>query len=147
MRPSNIELTFGSQLCFLDLVQDVSDKIGEIVGFDKNGCYWVSLSVCESVTNAILHGNREDAEKKVRLKFTILKDRLIIRVQDEGKGFDEQRLPNPLDPQNTLKPSGRGILYVRSFMDDVKYRPLTDGGWEVCMEKRLNCPKGDANDH
>ena len=71
LRPSNIELTFGSQLCLLDLVQDVSDKIGEIVGFDKNGCYWVSLSVCESVTNAILHGNREDAEKNVRLKFTI----------------------------------------------------------------------------
>tara|TARA_B100000949_G_scaffold144854_1_gene127260 strand:- start:147 stop:503 length:357 start_codon:yes stop_codon:yes gene_type:complete len=118
-----------------------------MVGFDKDGRYWVSLSVRESVTNAILHGNRKDASKKVGVQFTISRNRLIIRVQDEGMGFDERELPDPLDPGNILKPSGRGIFYVRSFMDDVRYRLLPEGGWEMRMEKKLHDTKGDSNDH
>lgn len=131
----------------MELVQDISESIGRMVGFDEDGRYWVSLSVRESVTNAIMHGNNKDAAKKVGVRFTISNDRLIIRVQDEGVGFDEARLPDPLDPGNILKPSGRGIFYVRSFMDDVGYRRLPEGGWEMRMEKRLNHPKGDSNDH
>ena len=140
-------MSFGSELCFLELVQDVSESIGRMVGFDEDGRYWVSLSVRESVTNAIMHGNNEDAAKKVGVRFTISKDRLIICVQDEGGGFDEGRLPDPLDPSNILKPSGRGIFYVRCFMDDVRYRRLPEGGWEMRMEKKLNHTKGDSNDH
>ena len=118
-----------------------------MVGFDQDGRYRVSLSVTESVTNAILHGNTEVADKKVGVQFTISMDRLIIRVQDEGRGFDEGRLPDPLDPGNILKTSGRGIFYVRSFMDDVQYRRLPEGGWEIRMEKMLNHTKGDSNDY
>jgi serine/threonine-protein kinase RsbW len=140
-------MSFGSELCFLELVQDVSESIGRMVGFDEDGRYWVSLSVRESVTNAIMHGNNEDAAKKVGVRFTISNDRLIIRVQDEGGGFDEGRLPDPLDPSNVLKSSGRGIFYVRSFMDDVRYRRLPEGGWEMRMEKKLNHTQGDSNDH
>ena len=117
-----------------------------MVGFDKDGRYWVSLSVRESVTNAILHGNRKDASKKVGVQFTISRNRLIIRVKDEGRGFDERKLPDPLAPGNILKPSGRGIFYVRSFMDDVRYRLLPEGGWEMRMEKKLQHTKGDSND-
>ena len=109
-----------------------------MVGFDEDGRYWVSLSVRESVTNAIMHGNNRDAAKKVGVRFKISNGRLTICVQDEGGGFDESRLPDPLDPRNLLKPSGRGIFYVRSFMDDVKYRLLPEGGWEMRMEKRLS---------
>ena len=117
-----------------------------MVGFDDDGRYWVSLSVRESVTNAILHGNKKDAAKTVRLRFTIADERLLIRVKDEGNGFEETDLPDPLDPTNILKPSGRGIFYVRSFMDDVQYRLLPEGGWEMTMEKKLNNTKGDSND-
>ena len=117
-----------------------------MVGFDEDGRYWVSLSVRESVTNAIMHGNNQDAAKRVGVRFKISNDRLTICVQDEGGGFDEGQLPDPLDPGNILKPSGRGIFYVRSFMDDVGYRRLPEGGWEMRMEKRLNHTKGDSND-
>lgn len=123
-------------------MQDVSDAIGRMVGFDEDGRYWVSLSVRESVTNAIMHGNQEDADKKVGVQFAISNDSLVICVRDEGEGFDEASLPDPLDPSNVLKPSGRGIFYVRSFMDDVKCRSLPQGGWEMRMEKRLNHTKG-----
>jgi serine/threonine-protein kinase RsbW len=97
--------------------------------------------VRESVTNAILHGNKLDQDKRVGLRFSISGNRLVIRVRDEGEGFDESKLPNPLDPENLLKPSGRGIFYVRSFMDEVKCVHLPGGGWEVRMEKRLNHTK------
>ena len=135
---SFLNLSFGSQLYFLDVVQDVSENFSRMLGFDDDGRYWVSLSVRESVTNAILHGNKQDENKQVALSFVVEGGRLIICVQDEGEGFDEASLPDPLDPSNLLKPSGRGIFYVRSFMDEVRYRNLPGGGWEVRMEKRLN---------
>lgn len=131
----------------MELVQDISESIGLLVGFDEDSRYWVSLSVRESVTNAIMHGNNQDAAKRVGVRFKISNDSLIICVQDEGGGFDEGQLPDPLEPDNILKPSGRGIFYVRSFMDDVGYRHLPGGGWEMRMEKRLNHTKGDSNDH
>ncbi|MFQ5928587.1 MAG: ATP-binding protein, partial [Acidobacteriota bacterium] len=67
---------------------------------------------------------------------------------DQGEGFDDSKIPDPLDPENLLKPSGRGIFYVRSFMDDVRYRVLPGGGLEMRMEKRLNHQKqGDENEN
>ena len=134
----NIEIYFGSRLENLEIVQAISDTIGRLIGLDDDGRYWICLSVRESVTNAILHGNKKDVEKRVGVTFDLTDEKLVIQVQDEGNGFDENRLPDPLDPSNLLKPSGRGIFYVRSFMDEVKYRTLPKGGWEVRMEKRLN---------
>jgi serine/threonine-protein kinase RsbW len=134
----NIELYFGSRLENLEIVQGISDSIGRLMGLDDDGRYWICLSVRESVTNAILHGNKKDVEKRVGVKFFLTKEKLVITIQDEGNGFDEARLPDPLDPDNLLKPSGRGIFYVRSFMDEVKYQSLPEGGWEVRMEKRFN---------
>ncbi len=137
----DIELFFGSRLDNLEIVQNVADTIGRLLGLDEDSRYWMSLSVRESVTNAILHGNKLDQKKRVGLRFSVSGNRLVIRVQDEGKGFDESKLPNPLDTENLLKPSGRGIFYVRSFMDEVKCALLPEGGWEVRMEKRLNHKK------
>lgn len=134
----DIEVFFGSRLENLEIIQGVSDTVGRFLGLDDDGRYWISLSVRESVTNAILHGNKQDEEKRVGVRFLINGNRLVICVQDEGEGFEESGLPDPLDPSNLLKPSGRGIFYVRSFMDEVKYRSLPEGGWEVRMEKRLN---------
>jgi serine/threonine-protein kinase RsbW len=146
LESGELDIRFGSSLDYLEFVQDVSESIGRLVGFDDDGRYWISLSVRESVTNAILHGNKLDTEKKVGLSFEFERGRLVIRVVDEGKGFDESALPDPLDPSNLLKPSGRGIFYVRSFMDEVSYRSLPRGGWEVRMEKKLQHNQGERSD-
>ncbi len=138
----DISIDFGSRLDYLEIVQDVSDNIGRMTGFDEDCCHWISLSVRESVTNAILHGNQLDEAKRVGLHFSVSDESLVICVRDEGTGFEESALPDPLEPANLLKPSGRGIFYVRSFMDDVSYRSLPEGGWEVRMEKRLNHQQG-----
>ena len=135
------EVSFGSKLHYLDLVQGISDNISQMLGFDEDARYWIGMSVRESVANAIQHGNKLDENKKVELRFEIYSDRLVIFVHDQGEGFDESKVPDPLDPKNLLKPSGRGIFYIRSFMDDVQYRILPEGGLELKMEKRLNHKK------
>jgi serine/threonine-protein kinase RsbW len=97
--------------------------------------------VRESVINAIKHGNREDYGKLVTVEFTFapLDDprELVVRVLDQGEGFDPDEVADPLAPENILKSSGRGIFFMRSFMDDVTLTRASGGGMEVRMVKKL----------
>lgn len=135
---AQVNLSFASAFSYIDLVQDVSDNITKIIGFDDDARYWIGMSIRESVINAIQHGNGEDESKKVGVCFSAFSDRLVISVQDQGEGFDISKVPDPTDPKNLLKPSGRGIFYVRSFMDAVSFNERPGGGLEVRLEKRLN---------
>jgi serine/threonine-protein kinase RsbW len=100
------------------------------------------VAVRESVINAIKHGNREDQEKLVTIEFSIsppaAPTEFIVRVVDEGEGFEPQEVADPLAPENILKSSGRGIFFMRSFMDDVVLRRASEGGMEVRMVKKLS---------
>jgi len=145
---SDVELSFGSDLKYLDMVQEVSDKVSELMGFEADALYWIGLSVREAVTNAIQHGNKRDKEKKVFLRFKIGPDRLTVAVRDEGEGIDEERIPDPLDPENLLKPGGRGIFFIRSFMDNVRLCNCPEGGYELIMEKlQTQENQGEENDN
>jgi serine/threonine-protein kinase RsbW len=62
---------------------------------------------------------------------------LLVRVLDEGQGFDADAIADPLAPENILKSSGRGIFFMRSFMDDVTLQRRSEGGMEVRMRKKL----------
>ena len=143
---NDIEIRFSSNIAYLDLVQDIADNVSKLIGFDADAQYWIALSVREVVTNAIQHGNKEDPEKSVCLTFHIRSDRLIISVKDEGVGLTEDQIPDPLDPQNLLKPGGRGIFFVRSFMDSVTFNILEEGGCEILMEKLISKNKGEENE-
>ena len=144
---ADVEVYFGSDLNYLDMVQEIADKISELVSFDDDSRYWIGLAVREAVTNAIQHGNDGDLERKVQLRFKVATDRLVIAVKDEGEGLDESEIPDPLDPQNLLKPGGRGIFFVRSFMDNVRISNCPEGGCELVMEKLQNQKnQGEEND-
>jgi len=132
-----VEIRIGSALEYLDLVQTLSDCVTEFMGFDEDTAHWIGMSVRESVTNAIQHGNKLDPGKKVDIRFEVAPDHLGITVKDEGNGFQVDKLPNPLDPENLLKPSGRGIFYIRSFMDEVEFIVHSEGGMEVHMVKKV----------
>lgn len=123
---------------YLDLVQTVTNCITSFMEFDEDTAHWIGMSVRESVTNAIQHGNKLDPGKLVTIRFEIVPDHLDISVVDQGRGFQVDGLPNPLAPENLLKPSGRGIFYIRSFMDEVEFRPLSHGGMEVHMVKKVS---------
>ncbi|MCI0660618.1 MAG: ATP-binding protein [Acidobacteria bacterium] len=131
-----VELTIASQLEYIDLVTTLTDNITSMVGFDDETAYWINMAVRESVANAVEHGNKYDPQKSVDIRFTIGVDALRVSIRDYGDGFDPQTLPDPLDPNNLLNPAGRGILYMRTFMDAVEYSSHPEGGMVVTMSKR-----------
>jgi serine/threonine-protein kinase RsbW len=81
-----------------------------------------------------MHGNLQDPAKKVDLSLELADNALIIRVADQGEGFDPDSLPDPLAPENILRGSGRGIFLIRTFMDELKFRRL-DSGTELTLIK------------
>jgi len=135
---NEIEVIISSALDNLDLIQTLTDCITDFMSFDEDSAHWIGMSVRESVTNAIQHGNRLDQDKTVDIRFEVGPDSLEIYVKDQGNGFRVDDLPSPLDPENLLKPSGRGIFYIRSFMDEVEFKALAQGGMEVHMVKRVS---------
>ena len=140
-----VELTIASQLEYIDLVTTLTDNITSMIGFDEESAYWINMAVRESVANAVEHGNKYDQQKSVDIRYTIGVDALRVTVRDYGEGFDPATLPDPLDPNNLLNPAGRGILYMRTFMDSVEYAQHPEGGMIVSISKR-RAPKQPSHD-
>jgi len=144
-----VRLEFTSAFEMLDFVQVVSDHMARDVGLDEDSLHWVGVAIRESVINAIKHGNRNDSAKHVFIEFATATNadvpELLIRVRDEGEGFDPETIANPLDPENLLKSSGRGIFLIRNFMDDVQLQRAPEGGMEIRMVKRVQ-PGGADGD-
>ena len=136
-----VRLNLTSSFELLDVVQLLSDRLSVMAGLDEESTHWVSVAVRESVINAIKHGNLGDPAKHVTVQFLLSpRDRptdFVVEVLDEGVGFDPAAIANPLDPENVLKSSGRGIFFMRSFMDDVSINRRPEGGMVVRMSKKL----------
>lgn len=136
-----VHVEFPSLFEMIDLVQALTDQLSRMLGLDEDAQHWVGVAVRESVINAIKHGNRFDASKLVEIDFSMTPSaaptELLIRIRDHGDGFDPESLPDPLAPENLLKASGRGIFFMRNFMDDVQIQRAPGGGMEVRMLKRF----------
>jgi serine/threonine-protein kinase RsbW len=141
-RGGTVKLQVHSNFDMLDFVQMVSDRMAHLGGLDEDAVHWIGVAVRESVINAIKHGNREDLEKLVTVEFTFAPtaepSELIVRVVDQGEGFEPEEIADPLAPENLLKASGRGIFFMKSFMDDVTLKRGSEGGMEVRMVKKLS---------
>ena len=132
-----VRLDFFSTFEMLDFVQLVSDELGHMFGMEEDAVHWVGVAIRESVINAIKHGNQADEAKRVTLVMTVHPESLEVRVQDQGAGFDPSSVPDPLAEENLLKADGRGIFFMRSFMDDVILQRAPEGGMEIRMTKRV----------
>jgi serine/threonine-protein kinase RsbW len=132
-----VKLDIASRFDMLEMVQTILTHLSGLVGFDDEATHYMSVAVRESVVNAIKHGNHGDERKRVGLVFTLNPRTLEVRVRDEGGGFDPGGVPNPTAPENLLKACGRGIFFMRSFMDDVSYTFPPGGGTVVTMLKKL----------
>ena len=106
------------------------------LGFAEDALFGIDLAVREAVTNAVLHGNRQDESIPVEVGVNGTDDGLTITVRDRGQGFDESHLPDPTAEENILKASGRGILFMRTFMDEVGWEHPPGGGTLVRMIKK-----------
>jgi serine/threonine-protein kinase RsbW len=141
VRGGLVRLQIPSLFDMVDLVQVLSDRMGQMAAFDEDSIHWIGVAVRESVINAIKHGNREDHAKLVIIEFAFTPveapTELVVKVTDQGEGFEPTEVADPLAPENMLKSSGRGIFFMRSFMDDVRLQRAPDGGMEVRMMKKL----------
>jgi serine/threonine-protein kinase RsbW len=109
----------------------------EEIGFGEDELHQLGMAVRESMVNAVVHGNRYNARKKVHVSITKAEDRLTIVIADEGEGFDPAAIPDPLAHENLLRQSGRGLLLMRAFVDEFQVRRGEPKGTEVRMVKYL----------
>ncbi len=117
-----IHIEIPSQLKFIKGIAHNIIADAKLMGYDENELRdKVPVTVDEAVTNAIKHGNKFQEDKKVYIDIHIDIDRIKIIVADEGPGFNVKAVPDPTDPTNFLKPSGRGILFMSIGMDEVRY--------------------------
>ncbi len=79
------------------------------------------ISLTEAVNNAIIHGNKNDETKQVRIQLKKLENRLAFQISDEGRGFDPKRIPDPTCPENILKCGGRGVFLMQQLSDSVTF--------------------------
>ncbi len=134
-----ISLTLSSTMQLIYLLDTVISDILERMEFDEEAQVNVNLAVIEVGTNAIKHGNKEDITKTATFEFIIDEEKLTIVVTDEGEGFDREEVADPLDPENLLKSSGRGLLIMEDCMDEVAYSKNRTGTI-VRMVKKRNHP-------
>jgi serine/threonine-protein kinase RsbW len=97
------------------------DKLIKQSGLDEEAASRLQLVMSEACTNAIMHGNKLDESKKVHIHATSSDNQVIVKVTDEGKGFDPDKVPDPLSSDNLLKTSGRGVYLIRQYADEVVY--------------------------
>ena len=130
------EFNLPSRIESVEDATQAAAKFAADCGFDEAALFAVDMAMREAVANAVKHGNREDETKFVEITFEHLPEGLQITVRDFGAGFVVDEIPDPTNPENLLKASGRGILFMRSFMDEVEWLNHADGGMIVKMLKK-----------
>ncbi len=111
-------ITFSSSLENIPLVEKYVDDLYEEFRFSQEIYGNILIATLEAVNNAIIHGNKKDPNKEVIIEVELKdSDCLVMRVSDEGKGFDFDNLPDPVAPENIEKPYGRGIFLIKHLAD------------------------------
>jgi serine/threonine-protein kinase RsbW len=124
----------------LEAVAEAAATVAGLVGrsgIEENDAFGIDMAVREAVTNAVLHGNKLDETKFVDVIVKISPNALEIQVHDQGPGFDPEAVPDPTKDENLMKTSGRGIFFMRNFMDEVYWLLRPEGGTTVRMLKRF----------
>jgi len=132
-----VERLLDSTLESVDHAEEICMGLAQQAGFDEDDLTKIGMAVRESMVNAVVHGNRYNANKKVRFSVSRNAQTFTVRIADEGDGFDFESLPDPLAAENLFRSSGRGIFLIRSFMDEFQIRRLQRGGTEVTLVKHM----------
>jgi serine/threonine-protein kinase RsbW len=123
-----------------EAINDAALAVGRVVsrsGISEEAGFGLDMAVREAITNAVLHGNKLDETKFVDIRVKSSPESFEISVHDQGSGFNPQDVPDPTTEENLYKPSGRGIFFMRNFMDEVDWSTPPEGGTTVRMIKRL----------
>ena len=132
-----LDQNYPSTLESVDQAETEILKAAEHAGFDEDEQHRIGMAVRECMVNAVVHGNRYNRNKQVHVNVTRTNDRFIVRIADQGEGFEVEEVPDPLHDHNLLRHSGRGLFLMGAFMDDVKVRRITPSGTEVTLVKHV----------
>jgi len=139
------ELVMASRFENIEIAERTLLDLSRRAGCNGDEEYWLVSALREALANAVRHGNGQDPNRDVRVLFTIENSTVTIRVEDEGEGFEPADIPDPTAPENLLRPSGRGIFYMRQFMNRVEFGPTPTGGTAVVMVRDLDQTESDQS--
>ena len=135
MREKETKFSIPSKIEAIDAaVQKATGFAGE-AGFADDALFGIDMAVREALANAVKHGNKLDETKDVEITLVSSDEALEIVIRDFGEGFDAAEVPDPTNPENLLKASGRGILFMHNFVDRVDWERHPSGGMIVRMTK------------
>lgn len=132
-----VKLRLHSRIAYVDLVHAMTEELARRAHFAKAEALDIALAVREAFINAVKHGNGMDDAKLVEVEFERNASRFRIWVRDQGPGFDWAKTADPRDEQNLVRTSGRGIFFMKSFVDSVSFENLPGKGTQVLLEKKL----------
>lgn len=115
------ELEIESVITNLTIVENTIDNLTNEVGIGKDSYGKILVAVLEAVNNAIVHGNKSDQRKYVKVNFAVEKNNLSVSVTDEGVGFKPEEVPDPTKPENIEEISGRGIFLMSKLADEIEF--------------------------
>lgn len=128
-------ISISSKIESIDQAVQEAVAFAESIGVREDAIFGIDMAVREVVANAVKHGNKLDESKNVELTFEDADNGFEVTVRDFGEGFKVEEVPDPTNAENLLKDSGRGILFMRTFMDEVEWMNPKDGGTLVKMVK------------
>lgn len=115
------KIKIKSRLSNLAIVENAIDDIARDADISKENYGKILVSVMEAVNNAIIHGNKSDSRKSVDIELLLDKESLVVKVEDEGKGFNHHVVPDPTKPENLQKTSGRGVYLMKKLADEIEF--------------------------
>ncbi|MCE9589544.1 MAG: ATP-binding protein [Planctomycetes bacterium] len=130
------KLSIPSKLAEAARVHDQVIADARASGYSDSACFAIRLALDEALSNAIHHGNRDDASKHIGVQYDITEKAVSITVCDEGPGFKPDKVPDPTLDENLECPHGRGVMLMRAYMTHVSFN---DRGNCVTLVKERNC--------
>jgi len=118
-------------------VEEFFQNIADELKLDETKQNNLTLSASEAVSNSMLHGNKLDKSKTIKISVVVNESIIVVKFTDQGKGFNPKEVPDPTAPENILKDSGRGIHIMKSFLSDLKYN-FTPEGTETILTMSLD---------
>ena len=135
MRAKETTYSIPSKIEAIDEAVQKATGFASAAGFADDALFGIDMAVREALANAVKHGNRLDETKQVEITLVSVDEALEIVIRDFGEGFDVSEVPDPTNPENLLKASGRGILFMHNFVDRVEWQRHPQGGMIVKMTK------------
>lgn len=142
---NRVKIELNSRISYVDLLHEMTEDLARRARFAKPAALDLALAVREAFINAVKHGNGMDENKKVEVEFERNASFFRVWVRDEGRGFDWDHAPDPRAEVNLDRTSGRGIFFMKNFVDAVSFNRRPGKGTEVVLEKRIEPPaRGQA---